>query len=73
MPGGNGCINYGSGLPEHNPSPSTERGKRRHSKRNDQQRKHTEAAWGRSRSIQKSELQKVLESSNNLTPQHTKR
>lgn len=73
MPGGNGCVNYNIGLPEHNPQPSTERGRRRHAKRNDQQRKQAESAWNRGRSNQKSKLQEELDVSNNLTPQHTPR
>ena len=30
---------------EHNPKPSTARGKRRHAKRNEAQKKHAENAW----------------------------
>ncbi len=39
------------GLPTHNPMPTTERGQRRHEKRNADQRKHAEAAWRKDRSI----------------------
>ena len=57
---GIGCTVYNSGLPEHNPKPSTERGKRRLAKCNDSQRKQREAAWGRSRSVTPSKLQRKL-------------
>lgn len=49
-----------SGLPEHNPMPSTDRGRRRLAKCNDTQRKQREAAWGRSRSTTPSKLQRRL-------------
>lgn len=33
------------GLPEHNPEPSTERGRRRHARRSEQGKNHAKSAW----------------------------
>lgn len=38
-----------TGLPQHNPMPRTDRGKRRHENRNDTQKKQAEAAWRKER------------------------
>lgn len=51
---------FQSGLPDHNPSPSTERGKRRHAKRSEGQKQHALAAWGCGRSTRRSEKQEAL-------------
>lgn len=45
-----GSIIARAGNPPHNPKPSTERGKRRHANRNDEQKKHAEKAWTQDRS-----------------------
>lgn len=59
--GGTGCIPpFESGLPEHNPKPSTERGKRRHHKRNDDRKKVAEKAWNTGRSSRPSRFQQAL-------------
>lgn len=50
---GSGCPSAVYGLPEHNPAPSTVRGKRRHEKRNAEQKKYAENKWGQARSIKK--------------------
>lgn len=42
---GLGVIYKQLGLPDHNPTPSTSRGKRRHEKRNDDQKKIAKTAW----------------------------
>lgn len=47
---GTGCKTMNDGLPEHNPKPSTERGKRRHAKRSEDAKNAAEAAWGKGRS-----------------------
>lgn len=64
---GEGCRNYvhPAGIDNclHNPKPSTERGKRRHQNRNEQQQKHAVHAWEMPRSCRKSKKQLVLESS----------
>lgn len=57
---GSGCTRFNSGLPQHNPEPSTPRGMRRHAKRNDGQKKHAEAAWNRVRSVRQTKYQKLL-------------
>lgn len=44
------CTSRITGLPEHNPKPSTERGKRRHNNRNDARKKIAESSWNKSRS-----------------------
>lgn len=53
-------ANFQPGLPEHNPRPSTERGKRRHHNRNDGQKKAAESAWSRARSTKISKKQEQL-------------
>lgn len=57
---GVGCTSKRSGLPNHNPAPSTTRGKRRHSNRNDSQKKHAEKVWDAPRTNRKSRYQKAL-------------
>lgn len=50
---GRGCVgrsaNFGA---DHNPSPRTERGKRRHAKRSGEQKKHAEAMWSKNRVVE---------------------
>lgn len=58
--GGLGCTTFNSGLPPHNPKPSTERGKRRHAKRSDDEKKRSEKAWNRDRSSNESRYAKRL-------------
>ena len=58
---GNGVTVTHFNLPDHNPKPSTARGKRRHSNRTDDKKKQAEAAWNRNRSNNKSKKQKALE------------
>lgn len=47
-------------FPNHNPEPSTARGKRRHAARDDGGKKRAEAAWNKDRSKQKSRYQERL-------------
>jgi hypothetical protein len=51
--GGSGCELYARSNPggEHNPKPSTERGKRRHEARNDDKKKRAQKAWDTGRSL----------------------
>ena len=58
--GGLGCTIFSTGLPTHNPKPTTERGRRRHAKRNDEQKKHAEKQWNTDRSHNESKYQKRL-------------
>lgn len=49
---GTGCtIQISTFGPPHNPSPSTERGKRRHGNREPSQRTHAERMWGKDRQL----------------------
>lgn len=57
---GEGCLNRISGLPVHNPSPTTERGKRRHNSRSGERQKQAEASWNRGRTTKFSRYQKEL-------------
>lgn len=60
---GSGCPGRVSTLPAHNPEPSTDRGRRRHDKRNESQKNVAAKAWGRARTTNKSRYQKALASS----------
>ena len=57
---GDGCLSRISGLPIHNPKPSTERGKRRHNNRSGDNQKQAEASWNRNRTTKFSRYQKEL-------------
>ena len=57
---GVGCTSRRDGLPDHNPTPSTERGKRRHNKRNESDKNRAERAWNTGRTIRESRYQKAL-------------
>lgn len=58
---GVGATNFVVGLPEHNPKPRTERGKRRHANRNPERKKIAESAWEKGRSTRLSKKQKELQ------------
>jgi len=49
-----------TGMPEHNPPPSTERGKRRHQNRNDADKQRAESTWSKTRSSSESRFQYEL-------------
>lgn len=59
---GDGCVNRISGLPEHNPKPNTERGKRRHNNRSGESQKMAEASWNRQRTNKMSRYQTAMNS-----------
>ncbi len=66
---GTGCTTRSTGLPDHNPRPSTPRGKRRHAARSPGQQKAAEEAWSRGRTTKESKYQKRLNESGKLSQQ----
>jgi len=57
---GQGCLTRNDGLPDHNPTPTTKRGKRRHDARSDDQKKRAEKAWNAGRTKQESRYQQKM-------------
>lgn len=58
--GGTGATQEQTGLPPHNPEPSTPRGKRRHEKRNESEKARAKSAWAKPRATKPSRYQKAL-------------
>jgi hypothetical protein len=57
---GSGCTISVFGLPVHNPEPSTDRGRRRLAKLNNQQQENRRKSWNKNRTNRQSRYQKMI-------------